>query len=194
MSKLEKTHKAYTLAEKLGHTGQVGEGEIQISEGSRVWHLILSVRQDPFRFRTGWWSVRKRVPFGAWYREAIQLMQGQSTIAENLRFDWAPVLVWKTRPDDSLQAILFGWNKSIFLTRNSHSTGANGIVITQDIVEEYVFEYYYNEPQKQRVEDQFSEWLSVVYNNDKPYFQHTLWVWIEDMFEGQYRGIYQCPI
>ena len=178
----------------MGDISQVGQGNIQVSEGCRAWHFILSVRRDPFRFRAGWWSVQKRVPFGAWFQEAVRLMLGQSTIAENLRFDWAPVLVWRTRPDDSLQAFLFGWSKSVFLTRNRHSTEANGILIAQDVVEEYVFEYYYDEPQKQKAEDQFSTWLSRIYDNNKPYFQHTLWVWIEEAFEGQYRGIYQCPI
>ena len=178
----------------MGYIGQVADGEIQVSEGKRAWNKILSVKVDPIRFRSGWWNIRERTPFGAWYREAVLLMQGQSTLAQNLRFEWTPVLVWKTRPDDSLQAILFGWSKSLFFTLNQHGTGPNGIVIAQEVVQEYVFEYYYDEPQKQRIGDNFNEWLCKIYDNDKPYFQHALWIWVEEAFNGEFKGLYQSPI
>ena len=121
-------------------------------------------------------------------------MQGQSSIEERLRFDWVPVLIWKIRLDDSLQAVLFGWSKSIFLTRNSHGTGPNDIVISQEIEEEHVFEYYYDIPQKQEKDQPFAQWLTSTYDNDKPYFQHALWTWIEEAFDGEFKGLYQSPI
>ena len=194
MSKLEKTRGAFTLGEKLGFIGQVGEGEIQVSSKKRKWNVIVMVLSGPVHCRLGWWSVRKRAPFGAWYSEAIRYMQGQTSIGERLRFDWVPVLVWKIRSDDSLQAVLFGWSKSIFLTRNTHGTEANKIVISQEIEEEHVFKYYYDKPQKQEKDQPFSQWLTSVYDNDLPYFQHTLWTWVEEAFDREFRGLYQCPI
>ena len=93
-------------------------------------------------------------------------MQGASSTEERLAFTWIPVLVWKVRPDETLQAICHGWSKSVYLTKD------------RELHEEYVYDFYYDQPIKQDKELSFDNWIRGVYHDDHPYLNNSLWDWI----------------
>ncbi len=99
-------------------------------------------------------------------------MQGASSVDKRLRFEWIPVLTWKVRPTEELQAICHRWSKSVYLTS-----------VTGTIIHDWVFDFYYDQPARQQKGISFDNWLRDIYQSDLPYLHNSLWEWVEQHFK-----------
>ena len=97
---------------------------------------------------------------------------------ERLRFEWVPLVVWKIRAaNQTTQGICYGWTKSIFTTKK--------VKDSLELHEEWVYDFYYDTPPKQRVGVTFDRWIGEVYDQDKPYLNNLLWEWIQENFKPE---------
>jgi hypothetical protein len=114
----------------------------------------------------------------AWRRNTAEgephYMQGSSTVEERLRFKFTPVLNWKQRPDESVKAILVGWEKTVHIWQQEYGW------------EEYLWRYTYEQPHTQPAEVSFETWIDNHYQEEYPYLEHDVWEWGKTLVKGRH--------
>ena len=140
------------------------QGFTAVAKPTRLTPIVATATQ-PNRRRHGYTQEKKREFEGRWY------MQGASPVEERLRFEWTPILVWKVRPTGEIQAICYGWSRTVHLSTKGGQ-----------ILDEWDYTFYYDRPAKQDQESSFDDWLGHLYNWDLPYLNNSLWEWVQQKF------------